>query len=578
MRHQSRYSTTTVAEFPRWDIRFTAYAHYPRATSDLGGVRVFVEGAIYNKPSEQVCSELANLSVRIAGSPDDSERLTQSWILENDGEYIAIVADPSAGQVVLITDALGRLPLFYYEYPGGILIAREPKYIIAAGSNKRLDPIGVAEFLMFGYNMGERTMSDGIRRFGPAALVRLDSRENRLDKRYVHQWHVGVETDAHSKLSATADFVAQGIRDATRTRACYGNDYRPVLSLSGGLDSRAVAAAMHHEGIEFASITTVNPGHSNRTNVALAARIAEVFSQSHTEYMTQPVTLAGVQSLVRHQEGGSMALMAPSETHLQRLESEFGCNVVIFTGDGGNNVMYPYLPDKPVRTVDDVVERTFGTVFYWDIGTIERVLRIDGDTVRQAYQEVIDSYPEDEPQWKYGHFKFMGRPYRFVMEGEDRTRFHFWLGAPFWSLPLVQRLLTVPEDSKANYRLYRAVLGRIDPRCLQFPYAATLEFKVPIRYLTLYAQANRVIKSQSWLYRGLRTALIRRSKQGYRIPAWEDELRRIVRESALVAEYFDVNRLAATLEAGLSIMQYTLLATVLFRIDLAERDFSPEIG
>lgn len=572
MQHRPRYSATTITEHNHADVRFTSYDQYPRMLFDQDDLRVFIEGAIYNKPTEQLHSELAQLGKRILTSDADCESLTQRWILENDGEYIALVFDTVSGNLTLMTDALGQLPLFYQELPGAILIAREPKYIIAAADNKRLDPIGIAEFLMNGYNMGDRTMSAEIKRFAPATLVRFRPHENAIKIQRVHQWRLGAEIDPSMALSARADSVAGRFREAVRMRARNWSGGSVALSLSGGLDSRLVAAALHREKVPFSSLTGLDHDHGNRQDAVLAKQVARLFDSPHTEYQLQMPALAEAQTLIRHQEGGSTVSMAGAQQHLERLEANLDPNTILFTGDGGNNVMYPFLPGSRARSVDDVVQSLVGTVFSWDIATIERILRVDRDMVRQTYRDAIGSYPETEPAWKYGHFKFLGRPYRFVMEGEDRTRFHYWLGTPFWSLPLVRELLTVPEEYKAHYRFYRAVFDRIDPRCTRIPDAAML-ITVPFRFLPLYSRAKAVIKSHLAIYRGLSALLVRRKDPGYVLPDWEDSLGDIVDRSAILAEYFDVKQLKAVIHGGLSRTNYNLLATILFKVDLMERDF-----
>jgi hypothetical protein len=311
----------------------------------------------------------------------------------------------------------------------------------------------------------------------------------------------------------------------------------------------------------------------------MARRIARLFGTAHTEFASLRPDLAGAQSLIRNQEGGSTLAMASAEIHLQRLEQEFGYDMVLFTGDGGNNVMYPFLSGASVGSVDDLMQTMFDTVYIWDLPLIEQILRVRGEDLRDAYRAALESYPETDPCWKHGHYKLLGRPYRFVLKGEDRTRFHFWLGAPFWSLPLVRTLLTVPERSKAHYRFYKAVLDQLDMRWREVPYAAMFNLRVPIRYIGMYSRADGLIKSQRRLYRALRGRLIRQSEAGYSVGEWDRQLDRIVRESPMVTKYFDAKAVRRVLDAGLPQAQYNLLATILMRIDLLERGVNkPDTG
>ena len=572
MRHNSRYTTEIIIESDHVDIQFSSYSRYPRALHDNGEFCIFVEGSIYNKSKPQVGSELTQLGRFLMSSKEPPESRAENWILENDGEYIAVLFEKATGGLAILSDALGRLPLYYQSLPTGeMLLAREPKYVVSAASNSHLDRIGIGQFLMFGYNLGTRTMSDGLSRVEPATLIRFLPEAMTPEIRRVRHWFVGSEIDSSMQLTQYAESAASLLCEATRNRARVANGVPISMALSGGLDSRAVILALAREKVEFTSHTCVDYDGANANDVAMAERVSDLIGCPWRQFHLSEPTNDEILTIVSNQEGGSVTWMAAALQHYRMLEQYQNDSVIMFTGDGGGNVMYPFLPAVSVNSVEGLLKLTFDTVYYWDVRAVEELLRLKTGDLRQVAEAEFESYPEQSANWKYAHSKFLGRPYRFIMEGEDRTRFYFWMGTPFWSTQLVRELLRVPESFKSNYRLFRAMLRQLNPESTRIPYSATL-INVPFHLLPLYARGNSMIKSHPRLYRYLRTLLVRNKAPNFSQPGLEHTLRKVINTSPTVAEYFDIDSLRRVFDGGLPRMNYHLLTTVLLRIRLLDQD------
>lgn len=570
MRHYPRYTRETIIEHQMLDISFVAFEHYPRMSIAYSQYTVFIEGAIYNKSRARLEAELRELAPELTSNHRDCRARVAEWIMENDGEYIVIVHNHETGALALLNDVLGRLPMFYRRLPNkALLLSRETKYLIAAAGENSLDPIGIGEFLKHGFSLGDRTMSCDVKRLPPASLVRFYPETRTSEIQVLHSWDVGSAIDDSLSLEAHAERAAVLLCEATRNRVKFLSDYRLAMALSGGLDSRAVVSALVHETAEFLAYTCLDHDGSNKKDVDMAQRVASLMSLNWTKLALNDPPLEDVIRIVTHQEGGSVAWTASAFQHFQFLEVSCGFGAALFTGDGGGNVMYPFCAPAPVRSVDDILRLSFDAIFCWDPETAENLLKLRRGELREVAHAVYDAYPEKSATWKYAHSKFLGRPYRFIMEGEDRTRFGYWLAAPFWGTQLVCQLLTVPESYKSNYRFFRAVLRELHPGNVKIPYAAML-INVPFTLLPMYAWGNQFIKSHPGLYRQMRTLLIRQRAPQFSSPQLDQRLRRIIASSTLVSEYFDKKLLIRIFEGGIPRMNYYLLATVLLRIEMHE--------
>lgn len=123
------------------------------------------------------------------------------------------------------------------------------------------DPGGVADLLGFGHPVGERTLLTGVRGRCPAwVLPAPDPHPDQLagaTERGERLWHL----------------LRAAVREAVR-----GYD-RPRITLSGGLDSRAVAAAAAQEGLAVDCATFGDP---DCEDIPAAAAIARRLGLPHT--------------------------------------------------------------------------------------------------------------------------------------------------------------------------------------------------------------------------------------------------------------------------------------------------------
>jgi asparagine synthase (glutamine-hydrolysing) len=58
---------------------------------------------------------------------------------------------------------------------------------------------------------------------------------------------------------------------------------------------------------------------------------------------------------------------------------------------------------------------------------------------------------------------------KWLFEGEDRNRFYFWSGSPFYSIQFFTYAMNCPDSQKSRYLLYRRVLEELSPLAAETP-------------------------------------------------------------------------------------------------------------
>ncbi|MCD6362366.1 MAG: hypothetical protein J7M38_16025 [Armatimonadetes bacterium] len=200
------------------------------AASDDGKVTVAFAGYLYDT------------DVDIAINParhclELYEKSGSRFACDLNGSFAVAVIDERLGQLHLVTDRLGSVPVYYAEGPP-FLFATGMRAIQAfPGFSAEVNPDRLMEHLILSAVPGHVTYFDRIRMVPSGTVLTWDGRKSRLEHYWspVFTWHENTSADE------CGDNIARAMQAAMR-RICARSD-RCALMLSGGLDSRTIAAA-----------------------------------------------------------------------------------------------------------------------------------------------------------------------------------------------------------------------------------------------------------------------------------------------------------------------------------------------
>jgi asparagine synthase (glutamine-hydrolysing) len=184
------------------------------------------------------------------------------------GSFSIVVADPANARVSLFRDHLGDLELAYSLTERSLVAATEAAAVLGDGDLRVVpDEQSIARFLGFRFGHSERSFFRGVRELAPAH--RLEVRGDRVDvERYWRMLPVRRGASDGDDQGLLLDLLGQSLRHH------YG-DLEPDevgLSLSGGLDSTALAA-LAPRGVRAYSWTfPTDPDAGERANIEAVSR------------------------------------------------------------------------------------------------------------------------------------------------------------------------------------------------------------------------------------------------------------------------------------------------------------------
>lgn len=506
LRHGPNYRSLSLLETEYANISFTAYPDYPRLRLTIDNWDVFIEGAVYNLDQNSITHGIRPVLEQFdRRDMNSTQEPIARFLTDADGDFVVIAYRKADSAVLLFSDALGRLPLFYREDDNSLIIAREPKFISLNVADSTVDKLGLAQFLTFGYFLGDRSLHKKIKRTPPACFFAFNPADRSWQMGELKVWDF-----SGNKSSATFDKLVDDAREylitATADRMRHRQS-RPALALSGGLDSRAVLGAMLKSSRDIFIHTCNSPREAVNHDVSLAQQLASELQLKWTLFPQPDPSLTDFLRIVRHQEAGSSTVMALTIEHYRFVLDKVGQASALFTGDCAGHLKYPVTPPRKLRDLSDAAHFIIESSHCIAPATVERLCGVSAETVIQSLIALLEQYPESEPAAKYVHFRLLGRIYRHTLEAEDRIRFFIWSAAPLWHQSLFRLANDLPEEYKQDYRFITALLESLDPRLVQVPYAG-VKFKVPFKWMPVYSKLDRFLKGRQWLLQPVRRVLL----------------------------------------------------------------------
>jgi len=204
-----------------------------------------------------------------------------------DGDFNIVIYQKAEKRLIILNDRLSCKPLYYMEQGHSLLFGSEKKAILAiAEGSPAIDPIGLLQVFAHHFHVGDRTFVENVKRLPPAS--RLEYHEGRLS---LTRYYLMRFRAPKSMLSTRSLIEAWSDHLKWATIRRLGGKERLIISLSGGLDSRAVACAIPRE---FRPISARTWGFKNSLEVMCATEIAKRLNIDHLHEEPMAVPLSEI--------------------------------------------------------------------------------------------------------------------------------------------------------------------------------------------------------------------------------------------------------------------------------------------
>jgi asparagine synthase (glutamine-hydrolysing) len=489
----------------------TTREHYPAFSWETADLLVHLEGRIYHPEAPQLTAQLSELSHLIFTQKIDSRSHLSRWLLRTDGDFLLVLVHKADGGIAVINDVFGRLPTYIHLRDGCLILSRDLRRVTQVLGATDFDRMALAQYLLLGFPLGKRSWFAGIEYLEPASLITIFPADASIKVTKLHEFNLeGMEHGLRSPAE-NAHNLAGLFRQACRQRI--GGAGKNLVSLSGGLDSRAVAAGLRREEIPFTAATFLDSQQTNAADVRVASRVAEALGVEWHLFHPLPPQGKDLVQLLDMKSGANNLRMSFILPFFHQLMEKFGPGITYFTGDGGGDALGVSCPYRRIGTPQALLDYVIERYQIWPLDQVAALTRLAGRDIKAELAEHLASYPETAPDRKYKHFFCLEVATKMYHEGEDRNRHFFWSVTPFYSFEFFHYAMNCPDRDKEGYRLYREFLAQLHPAMGDIDYA---DWQAPLSSLkfSLLYQVKNLTRRRPNLIRGLRGLLGRYDRVG----------------------------------------------------------------
>jgi asparagine synthase (glutamine-hydrolysing) len=241
-----------------------------------------------------------------------------------------------------------------------------------------------------------------------------------------------------------------------------------VVSLSGGLDSRAVAGGLYRSRVPFQAITFMDHRKTAQKDLDLAKIVAGLLRIPWTRIDLNPPSGGNAYRLFASKLGMNYLSMRFIISYFEEILSRFGSKIPYYTGNTGMCIR-SYTPSRKLSNPEDVVRYLFsrgGKYLYVAAFSFDEVANLTEIKKEDIFGEVVSeiaSYPEHSANYKYMHYMFSEYCFNSHYEGIDMQRGFLWQSTPLEATPFFLYAVGCPDVQKMNFLMYREFINKLTP-------------------------------------------------------------------------------------------------------------------
>jgi asparagine synthase (glutamine-hydrolysing) len=307
---------------------------------------------------------------------------------------------------------LGRLPLYFsdsadrWSITRNILSLKEQFPLL-------LDQQSATDALVFGFTLGSETLYKGISRIAGGTV--LSGHRLELSINSYHQFNYEEIKDyswnENESMKSLIELFTEGIKNRIKF-----SDLN-IVPLSGGMDSRTVAAGFRHSEIDCRYISFEDASGNAVKDLVVAEQIAEVYN-GKLEICKLPVPKESDFELFFEKKAGmnylDMAFISYYFTHLAGLSAR----PAMFTGDGGDKVFPDLTPMIPRPTISLLKDYALYSNQRLPVQVAKNIMCKIKYSPTEKVLQLLNSYPEKSMPAKYIHFLLENRVGNWLTEGK----------------------------------------------------------------------------------------------------------------------------------------------------------------
>ncbi len=393
------------------------------------------------------------------------------------GLYVVVIWDKESKKLHIVNDRYGFRKLYYWNSHDKFVFASEYKAICwFPDFQKKVDEFAFANLMTFGYVLDDRTLFEDIKMLPPASIATVEKGKLSITKYWDYSFYE--EGDPRLRKDEYIDAFAEKITKAVKKRV--KGIKRLALALSGGLDSRTMAAILHKLNmVDY--IKAYSHGNRHCYDVRFGKKIAKKLGFPHE---TIEIKTDFVKNHARNFQYLSEGTAACDWAW--RIDSQKGILLkdkidTVLTGFLGDVLCRLYMSEKGLlrKNNEDAIQRVYQThMDSFNDDELEQYLnpniyaKIKGHNL-EIIKETYYNAPTANILNRARYINLHQRQRRFTSTLLDHYEFFANALSPFIDNEFVDFILHIPAELQVKQSLYKSMLKRHFPDVVKIGHSDT---------------------------------------------------------------------------------------------------------
>lgn len=403
------------------------------------------------------------------------------------GSFLVYIYDKIAEKHLVYTNQIGDKRVYYYHHQGITLISTSIEHITSTLTQQRisysLDHHAAYYMLAFGYMYGDRTLISEVKRLRPGHMIRMNKDEfetkayhtlnNKPNERLTEQDALE-QIDVHFRNAISIEFEKD-----------YAYGYTPLVSLSGGLDSRMTTWVGHEMG--YTNMTNFTFSREGSMDMTIPKQIIQNLNHNWIfQSLDNASYMCNVEKITQL-TGGGTSFLPLSHGKYAIDEVDFHKLGILHTGQLGDVTLGSYRRDA------DYGKPEFGRI---SSNHLTQKLPVDD----------LHGYDNREIQL------FLNRGFNFILSGNIPVQQYSEVTSPFLDIDFLEFSLTLPLALRVNHRIYKKWIIQKYPGAAEFVWEKT-GIRISSKTLTIRGKEIAYSNIPKFVVQGVKLHL-GRSKTG----------------------------------------------------------------
>lgn len=313
---------------------------------------IVFNGEIYNYQEER--NKLTNDGYKFNTNSDTEvilalySKYQESCLKYLRGMFSFAIYDNHEQTLFIARDRIGKKPLKYFLKNNVFIFASELKAIISQEEvSKKVDPVAVQKFLLYGYVPAPLTGFSDIKKLEPGHYIKISIKRKSFEiKKY---WEPLFREKLNLSEKEWSKRILETLMESTRLRMI--SDVPLGAFLSGGVDSSAVVAAMALNSKDPVKTFTIKYQNQKWSEEKWANLIVKRYQTDHTEILAKPTDIGNLPEIA-YQYEEPFADNSAVVSFMVAKEAKKHVTVTL-NGDGGDENFAGY-PNRYIRLKRDI--------------------------------------------------------------------------------------------------------------------------------------------------------------------------------------------------------------------------------